>query len=493
MGKVKSAVITSLIVAAVLVLTLFATISFPTSNVKRYNSFISTIVMGSELTGDSYAVLYPAGVISSSDYNVVVGDSENIEEKNEYEGKYTPCGGVYVENEKLEDKDAFKASVLKDAEIISARFADKGYSGYSVTVVDDYSIKVTVPSNMSYAALKEYDVSARSAALTEIGHAVQYLTLEGEMSLRDSETATTSMLGVNEDFSSYFRKISMYSMAGSHAVKFDLTDEGFDKLNKIVSAGSEGSNAYIFVGETTLGMQIALGTPLTEKSMFYQLDRAYAQDFSILLSSVHSGNVLENKYNDAKSSTDMKLISVTPVFGEYAAVYLGVVVLLAIIASVVASVLKYKKLGLINALTVVIYSLAMVCALNIIGIQLTLAGAFIALAGLALITFTNFYVFEAIRKETFTGRTFQASVKDGYKKTLMSVLDLHIVLVVIAAMLALIGFGELAACGLIFFIAVIASYTLYWFTRFMWFVTVSPVKDKFGFCGYTREVYGDED
>ena len=132
-------------------------------------------------------------------------------------------------------------------------------------------------------------------------------------------------------------------------------------------------------------------------------------------------------------------------------------------------------------------------SLLLLEIQLTVAGAFMATLGLALLTFTNIKVFERIRKETLTGRTIQASVKDGYKKTLLSVLDLHALLLVAAILVALVCVGELAACGFIFFIATIASYVLYWFTRFMWYVISSPVKDKFKFCGFSREVYDDED
>ncbi len=67
MGKVKSAIITALLLAAILVLSLFATISCDvpgTNNVSRYNSFISSINLGSDLTGEAYALLYPEGVIS---------------------------------------------------------------------------------------------------------------------------------------------------------------------------------------------------------------------------------------------------------------------------------------------------------------------------------------------------------------------------------------------------------------------------------------------
>ena len=98
------------------------------------------------------------------------------------------------------------------------------------------------------------------------------------------------------------------------------------------------------------------------------------------------------------------------------------------VAAVVGPFIKYKKLGLVNALSVLIYSLALVTAIMLIDIQVTIAGAFAAVLGLALLLFTNIVSFEAIRKETLTGRTIQASVKLGYKKTITTALDLHILL-----------------------------------------------------------------
>jgi len=152
----------------------------------------------------------------------------------------------------------------------------------------------------------------------------------------------------------------------------------------------------------------------------------------------------------------------------------------------------YKKLGLVNAMMVACYALAMICALQIIGVTVTAVGAICAVIGLVLLLGSNLAVFEEVRKQTKTGKTMQASVKSGYKNTLFGILDLHVVALLASLVLALIGGGELAACGLILFVATIASYAIYWFTRFMWYVVVSPVKDKFAFGGYTREVYEDE-
>lgn len=96
MGKVKSAIITALLVAAIVVLSLFAVIScdVPGSNgVKRYNSFISSIHLGGDLSGEAYTLLYPEGVISVSDYSLVAEDEAN-EDYQEYKDKYVPHGGV---------------------------------------------------------------------------------------------------------------------------------------------------------------------------------------------------------------------------------------------------------------------------------------------------------------------------------------------------------------------------------------------------------------
>ncbi len=495
MSKIKSAIITAFLLAAIIVLALFATVScnVPGSNgVKRYNSFISSIRLGSAFTGEAYAILYPEGVISSADYDLVVNDSEN-KDKDEYPDKYTGYGSLYVENDKLgENSEEFANSVAADAKILADRF---GGLGYSVTVEDKYSVKLSVPTNFTYAAFTGKNSDTRSSALSVISHSVQYLILDGALSLRDGSDydSSKSILPIRDNVSDYFKSVSFYSMAGQYAVKLTLSDEGFEKLNTAVTSGESGKSAYFFVGETNLNLTVSLGTALTEKTMLYSAEKSYAEDFSILLKSVADGNLLTNSYNKDGVNNATNIVSLTPVLGEYAAIYLLVAMLLVMTGAIVGSVVKYKKLGLVNAIMVFIYALVLVTSAMLLEIEITVAGAFMAALGLALMCFANFRVFEAVRAETETGRTIQASVKLGYKKTLFTILDLHAILLVAALIVTLIGVGEVAACGFIFFIATISSYVLYWFTRFMWYVISSPVKDKFKFCGYKREVLDDED
>lgn len=487
MGKVKSAIITTLLVVAIVVLALFSTVSWPVSNTGTLNSFVSSIHLGSDLSGDVNVMLYPEGVISASDYDLIATGSTPTD-KDKYEAR----GGVYVEKDKLADEKEFVASVENDAKVLSERFGQKGYSSYSVSVEDGgFAIKVAFPTNFTYSDLKR-----GASAGQEAGNTVQYLMLDGKLTIRNSseyEGSSSVLPSVRDEASDLFKSVKVYSVAGNYYVRMAFTKEGIAKLKASITDDVTG---YLFVGETGLNISIgsdALSSLSGNTLTLTASSKSGAEDYAILLSSVIESKLLKNKYNDSTANSSTTPIAVTPAFGKYAPVYLFGAILLVMCAAIVYSIVKYKKLGLVNALMVLAFSLAMVTAIMLIEIQVTIAGAFTAVLGLALMVFTNVRVFEAVRAETLTGKTISASIKSGYKKTLWTVLDLHIVLLVVSLLLTLVGVGEIASCGFIFFIATIASYVLYWFTRFIWYVTSSPAKDKFKFCGYDREAFDNDD
>lgn len=516
MGKVKSAIITALFVAAVAVLAFFATVSFGLpGGVDTYNSFVANIHLGADLTGNAYATLYPEGVISTADYQLVANDEENSDSE-VYGKKYKQYGGAYVSKDKLgytyvdgnyvepaegdKTESEFKASIKRDAEVLLKRLGDKGYSSYSVLVGDEgFSIKVSLPTNFSYVEYKESQNTYSSDNLADQISAINVLSYSGEIDLRDKETYkdSKSLISVSNEFKSFFSGASALTRGGSSWILINLNDYGFEKLNEALGnySGSE-TTAYFYVGETCLGLSVTIADGIADKTLAFQpsnMTASAVQDVAILINSAIAGNEISNVYNDEAENSGTNVIATTSKFGTYAPVYLFAALLAIVVAAIIGPSVKYKKLGLVNALSVLIYALSLITAIMLIDIQVTIAGAFAAILGLALLLFSNIVSFEAIRKETLTGRTIQASVKLGYKKTVFAVLDIHVLLLVIAVMLALIGVGEVAAFGFISLIGVIASYVLHWFTRFMWFVTSSPARDKFKFCGFAREVEDDED
>jgi preprotein translocase subunit SecD len=503
MGKVKSAIITALLVVAIIVAAFFATISYPIGKTQRYNSIVSSIHLGSDYTGYAYAMLYPEGVISAQDYKFL-----SDEEKQDY----SAVGGVYVENSQSQEE--LSAKVQADAQILTSRFAQKGYSSYSVSVEDGLSIKVSVPTNLTQSAYKSNNTTTRSTDLSLASAAITTITADGELTFRTTELSvstddgssttfttdeytntalvssakTYSLFKPTEDVSEMFKSVTA-SMVGSTAViTFKLTDDGQERFNTLstVIASSSSQTIYVYVGDMQM-MSVTCSETIDSKKLQLTSDSyETAQNTAIAINSALHGNSLSATYSDID-----EVIASTATGGENSALFTFIACLVILLVAVVLLIVRYKKLGIVASLMAVAMALVIIYAAFLLEIQVTILGVFTAIMGVALLVASNLIVFEEVRKQTAVGKTMQAAVKSAYKNTLMAVLDVHIILLVAAVLATLVGVGELSACGFILVIASIASYILYWFTRFMWYVMSSPEKDKFKFGGYKRVVYDD--
>lgn len=501
MGKIKSRILTGFVAAVILVVAFFAFFSWnvPGSNgVKRYNSFISSIRLGGDFTGNAYTVIYPDGVISAADYEFGIPDDED--KRAEYESKYQKCGEVYVSSDTLatSDKDELKAKIAKDAEVLNKRFSKKDYSGYSVSVQNDYTIRISVPTDFSYSAYAEKNATARSEATTAISQTIQALSYSGELSLRntkvgkiyDSKLDNYILTPIKADITSYFKSFKKYVSAGNYAVKVNLTKEGrelFNSISSSVSANEDDKNVRFYIGEDQL-LALTCESTITDKSFYISTNnKATAQDYAIVLNSAANGETLSVGYN----LEDMEIIYPTASLGDYSAILLFVALMLVLVGAIVYAIVRYKKLGLVFAMSALVFALALIIALVTLGTQVTAAVALSAVLGFALMCGVNFVSFEAVRKNTEKGHTMQSAIKAGYKSLLATMIDMHLVLLGVSIIVGLVAVGEVAACGLVLFISTIASYILHWFTRFMWFVASSPAKDKFKFGGYKRRMIDD--
>jgi preprotein translocase subunit SecD len=502
MGKVKSAIITALILAVIVVAAVFSTLSFDYDNgVKRYNSVLSSITLGGDFTGYADTVIYPEGVLSNANY-IQNMPEEDGDDKTDFIAKYKQIGGVWVERTTDSDGNytdtltVDKESVLADAEILSARFGKKGYTGYSVSIQDDYSIKISVPTGYTYSAYKKLDTSTRSTALSAVTQTVETLMMSGGLTLRNTAVGYTdnsnldslSLLKKTESITTYISSISQYGVGQNYAVKFNLTDDGATFIESITTeiASSDDTTMLFYVGEDQL-ISLTVSDAISGNSFYISTsDSATASDYAIVLSSALSGDqlTLDYSYEEITSQTSENGTSVWLFF------LIGALV--ALVAAVVALGVKYKWLGLVKGMTLVGYALAVIYALYLLPITVTVPVAITAIGCVAISALVDVFLFEAVRKETKAGRTMQSSVKTAYKKTLLSVIDLHVVMLVASILLLLIGVGEVSSCGFTLLIGTVLSYIFYWITRFLWYVESSAAKDKFAFCGMKREVYEDD-
>lgn len=506
MSKVKSAIITTLLVIAMLVAAFFATISFPIGKTQRYNSMASSIHLGGDFSGYAHAKRYPEGVISAQDYSFLTEEEAK---------EYNQVNSVYVKNDA--DEAAIRESVAKDAKILSDRFAEKGYSSYSVTVEDGLVINIGVPTTYSYASYKNHHAANRSEDLSVASSALTTLTADGALSIRTSEHTITvgddstgktytyrsdsltesalvdgahtyPLTRVTEDVEDFFKSVSSRKVGATPVISIGLTQLGRERFKEITTqiAASESKAIYFFVGKNQM-LQVSCSETFDNDKIELQATNAEtAENLAIALNSCIKGNALNAEYE-----TIGEVVESDATHGENAALLSFFACLAVLVIAAVLLILKYKKLGIVATLMAVLYSIIMIYALFLLEIELSLAGMIFAVLGLALLCASNAIVFEEVRKHTAVGKTMQASIKTAYRRTLMTVADIHIVLFVVSLLLTLVAVGEVAACGFIMLIATIASYILYWFTRLMWFVLSSPAKDKFGFGGYKRVVYDD--
>ena len=519
MSKVKSAIITSLVVIAIIVAAVFGVASYNIGAAGRYNSIAANIPLGSEFTGYVYTTAYPEGVIPADRYVALTEEEQS---------SYEAHGGLYVNlgDSGYDTVEELESAVAGDAKIISSRFAARGLADYSVTVTDGLAITAAVPSGLTYAAYTGNSSVDRSNALNAASTTLGYLLADGELTLRTSDASITlgsddeddssgsavdmtrfedeytdadvlgdgsktySFVSVNEDVTEYFNSVSSFTFGGAHVVNFSLTQTGRERINYIstLAASSSSQTIYVCVGSTRLLAITCTSTIDSDTLQFTMETASAASDVATALNSVVNGGKLSADYADIESA-----LATSAAGGDLAAVLALVSFVVVLLVLCVCAAIKYKKLGGVLSMSLAILSLVLLYALFILGIQVSYS--VVATCGLVLVLFAaaNLVVLGEVRAQCAKGKTMQAAVKDAYKRTLLPVLDIHIVILVLAIFVASVTHGAVAASGLILVVGAIASYAIYWFTRLMWFVLSAPQRNKFAFGGFKREVYGDDE
>ena len=125
--------------------------------------------------------------------------------------------------------------------------------------------------------------------------------------------------------------------------------------------------------------------------------------------------------------------------------------------------------------------------------ELTLGSVLVFAAGLVLVNVLQMHTYYAIKKEFDLGKTVESSVKGGYKKTLMTVIDVYAVLVLGAAAL-LIGTSGVYTFALQALICIVtgAFCNLLW-TRAINVMLLSASKDKYKYFRFVREEDDDDE
>ena len=99
----------------------------------------------------------------------------------------------------------------------------------------------------------------------------------------------------------------------------------------------------------------------------------------------------------------------------------------------------YRVLGLVAAVTLIIYALLLFAVVKLIPITLTLPGIAGMLLTLGVAADANIVIFERIKEEARAGRSIPASISAGYQKALRTIVDANVVTIGVAFILFMLA------------------------------------------------------
>ena len=502
MGKKKSVVlmvIISIVLVALTVFTVCPSFWFPWNDgLKGWNSVLEgNVDFGSDYQGGYYAYYYPEGVISEAEYkdnyDALKGDSDPDNEQ-EYADRYIAHKGLYLDKEAefITESNRISTAFTKEMEklrdIISERYSQKGYSEYSVSLVDDYALRVEIPAtDANYA--QTFQLLAETGALT----------------IKANGMIVDELADEDADASKYIDKFSVASHFAYKYIRVKLTKEGAELLDRLEEDGSivsqsadssqDGSTGvWIYLGETAMipvytenvASDTVLKCAYNDASM-----KEYLQTAVIAMNSALEYGEFSFSFSDVSGTINIR----SHAYGENAVSAMLIVLGALTLAAIALAIVLCKKYGVVFAYMACTYVSITGLSFAFIAktvFEFTLGTAIVYVLGLALMLFVHLKNYEAIKQGVALGKTVKSSVALGYKKTLWKTVDAYVVLALgaVAMILGLAGVVALAWQTIICLVAG-AFCNLLW-GRVINYTYLAANKDKYKFYGLVREDDDDE-
>ena len=488
MGKKKSIVLMVLLTIVIVVLcaiTVVPSFTIPgTKGVKIWNPVVKQYDLGTDLDGGYYAYYYPTGVISETEYKNL--DSEDQADYQNHKGLYLSKDadlGIITEDGAV-SKD-FEENFEKATAEITARYAAKGYSDYRISVVDDYALAIRIP-----ASEKTEQQTAFQNAYTTFGLFAE----TGALEIKKGDALVDERLEYEVD--EIIKEFSVYTKYEVAYIQIKFTDVGKEMIKSYKDGASAESTdtLNILLGDEPI-MEINATEHITTKNVVrypiaMETEVGYVETMVILLNSVLENGSFEIEFNSVSNS---EVRSYSAIYGENTLTLIYIALAVILVAVMVFSVVKMGGFGVANVYATVSYLIitAMCYAFINRGVfEITFGSILTFVLGLVISNVLNTYVYGAIKNEAKLGKTIESSVKGGYKKTIMTVVDVYAVLVLGAAAL-LITVGNTFAWQALICVVTAAFCNLLW-TRVISAMLLSASKDKYKYFGLVREDDDDE-
>ena len=239
---------------------------------------------------------------------------------------------------------------------------------------------------------------------------------------------------------------------GSIGIDLQFTSEGGKKFSE-VTAKNIGKSLAIFLDQELLSAPVVQG----------QINEGKARitgNFSL-----KEANNLAIQLNAGSLPVPMKLVEQTKIgatIGEEAINGSLLAAILGFLAVSVFLISFYNLLGILNIISLLIYSLITLSIFKLFSITMTLAGiaGFILSAGAA--AEASVLILERIREELRKEKSIDLAIDDAFKGAWPSIKDSNIVTLILAAIVFYLGSGLVKGFGLTLAIGVVFSLITIW-------------------------------
>ena len=230
-----------------------------------------------------------------------------------------------------------------------------------------------------------------------------------------------------------------------HHISVLLHDDFGEKMSALTKANLGKPLAIVLDGEV-----ISAPTIQSSFGANFQITGSFSETEARTLASALE-NPLENPLKVEQSSTT------SAAFGKEVIKQGLVSVLVGLAATLVFMMIYYRLSGIIAVIGLIINLLLLLGAMQIFGFTLTLPGIAGIILTLGMAVDANVLIYERMREEFATGKSFKAALNASYDKAFSAIFDGHVTTLLTAVIMMLIATGAIYGFGLSLTIGLLAS------------------------------------
>ena len=185
------------------------------------------------------------------------------------------------------------------------------------------------------------------------------------------------------------------------------------------------------------------------------------------------------KIKRSNSLSNNEIITIPPTFGDNALLGSGIAVAIVLILFMVAVFFMFGDFGWLINLSLILYAVLVICLMQSMPIfSLSISGIIGSIVGLALLFASYCVIFGNIKKGYAEGKKIPLAVRAGYKKSILTVVDINVIAFIMAVITYFAGGFILnsfaIALGICSALNIFVSLLVTrWFTK--WYLSINSI------------------